>query len=75
MKLKIFILILGILSTSWCSFINQDNIEESENIIIDDFIKTQINAWNIELEKTDIEAQKIEEEFENLINILFEVSN
>jgi len=144
MKIKEIILIIWLIAISWCSFIDENNIEKTENINIETFLKNQSNIWNIddnknsetteniklnenvpknndlnknitenndlnntetqnnsiniinkeiliendniiisepekmepiELDETDIEEQKMEEEFNKLIDILFEVSN
>ncbi len=75
MKLKTIIFTISLAIISWCSFINENNIKENENIDVDDFIKEQSKTWITKIENTDTEAQKFEDEFDNLIDILFEVSN
>ncbi|MFK7779712.1 MAG: hypothetical protein QM490_01065 [Candidatus Gracilibacteria bacterium] len=77
MKSKIFIFTLSLLTISGCSFVNENNIKESNNIDVETFLETETNIKQDTYIKTEaeIEAEKLEEELKKLIDILFEVSN
>lgn len=75
---RIIIWFICIFLISWCSFINKKNIEESNSIDVNTFIKEETKKTETSIEKINeeqIEEEKVEWEIEELIDILFETSN
>lgn len=70
MKFKNLIIILGLIILSWCSFINENKIKESENIDVETFLETQTNTWEISKEEIIIETDEIKEDMVEEINII-----
>ena len=73
MKKTIITWTLLIFLLSWCSFINEKQIEESNPIDIDTFLEKEIKKP--EISEEELEGEKVEEEIKELIDILFETSD